>query len=29
MPFGKTAGQVNPSVNPTRFNYPRGSSRSR
>lgn len=22
MPFGKTAGQVNPSVNPTRFNYP-------
>ena len=22
MPFGKTAGQVNPSVNPERFNYP-------
>jgi len=22
MPFGKTAGQLNPSVNPERFNYP-------
>lgn len=22
MPFGKTAGQVNPAVNPERFNYP-------